>query len=122
MNIKYPFEAVIFDLDGVITNTAKVHSRAWKEMFDNYLREREIRDNEPFNEFTHEGDYLLYVDGKPRYEGVNSFLESRGIELPYGDPEDGTEKETICGIGNRKNVTLNEILERDGVESYQPTG
>ncbi|MCF8309440.1 MAG: hypothetical protein K9I68_10570, partial [Bacteroidales bacterium] len=96
------FTAVIFDLDGVITQTAAVHSAAWKKMFDEYLKERETKYNEPFQEFSHQRDYLKYVDGKPRYEGVASFLESRGIELPYGDPSDDPAKETICGLGNRK--------------------
>lgn len=117
----YNFKAVIFDLDGVITKTALVHSRAWKEMFDNYLKSRQERFNEPFKEFTHEGDYLKYVDGKPRYEGVKSFLESRGITLPYGNPDDGVDMETYCGVGNRKNIEFNNILERDGVEVYEST-
>lgn len=116
-----PLKAVIFDLDGVITQTALVHSRAWKEMFDQYLRERAEKYGESFREFTHEGDYLTYVDGKPRYEGVKSFLASRGIELPFGDPDDGPEKESICGIGNRKNIAFNLILERDGVQVYPST-
>lgn len=111
-------EAVIFDLDGVITRTALVHSAAWKQMFDEYLREREARYGEPFGEFTHERDYLTYVDGKPRYQGVASFLESRGIELDWGDPSDGLDRETVCGIGNRKNRAFNQILERDGAEVF----
>ena len=115
------FDAVIFDLDGVITKTALVHSSAWKKMFDDYLKERAEKTGEEFIEFTHENDYLNYVDGKPRYKGVLSFLESRGIELPFGDPEDSTEKETVCGIGNRKNIAFNEILKRDGVEVYPST-
>ena len=81
-NSEYSFEAVIFDLDGVITKTASVHARAWKATFDAYLKLRESRDGEPFKEFTHKDDYLPYVDGKPRYKGVESFLESRGIRLP----------------------------------------
>lgn len=114
-------KAVIFDLDGVITQTALVHSLAWKEMFDNYLREREQKYGESFREFTHEADYLTYVDGKPRYEGVKSFLSSRGINIEFGDPSDRTTQETICGIGNRKNDAFNEILERDGVKGYPST-
>ncbi len=77
------FDAVIFDLDGVITKTAKVHGMAWKKMFDEFLRSREKIFNEPFKEFTREGDYLPFVDGKPRYKGVESFLESRGIDIPF---------------------------------------
>ena len=116
-----PFEAVVFDLDGVVTTTAAVHAKAWKEAFDGYLHLRQERDGEPFREFTHEGDYLPYVDGKPRYEGVKSFLESRGISILYGDPSDSPDKETICGIGNKKNVRFNEILDREGAQVYPST-
>jgi len=114
----YNFDVVIFDLDGVITKTALVHAAAWKVMFDEYMRLREKRDNEPFKEFTHENDYLPYVDGKPRYKGVQSFLESRGINIPFGDPGDSTDQETVCGLGNQKNVKFREVLEKDGVQSY----
>jgi beta-phosphoglucomutase family hydrolase len=114
------FDAVIFDLDGVITKTALTHTSAWKKMFDEYLHTREEKHNEPFKEFTKE-DYLNYVDGKPRYKGVASFLESRGIDLPWGSPEDSTEKETICGLGNRKNEAFNEVLKREGAEVYPST-
>ena len=116
---KYSFDAVIFDLDGVITRTAITHANAWKEMFDNYLREREKKYDEPFREFTHAGDYLPYVDGKPRYKGVESFLKSRDIDIPYGSPDDSTDKETCCGLGNRKNEAFNEILEKEGAEVYE---
>lgn len=115
---KYSFDSVIFDLDGVITQTARVHAQAWKEAFDEYLRLREKRDKEEFKEFTHDADYLPYVDGKPRYEGVKSFLESRGINIPYGDPGDSPDKETICGIGNKKNSRFREVLQRDGADVY----
>jgi beta-phosphoglucomutase family hydrolase len=118
---KHPFDAVIFDLDGVITQTALVHSSAWKEMFDSYLRFREEKYGEPFREFSHAEDYLPYVDGKPRYKGVASFLESRGIDIPFGDPSDPPEAETACGLGNKKNVTFNQILDRDGVRLYDST-
>lgn len=117
----YNFDAVIFDLDGVITKTAIVHGASWAKMFNDYLKYREEKHNEPFVEFTHEKDYLPYVDGKPRYKGVQSFLESRGINIPYGDPSDSPEKETVCGLGNRKNTTFNEILKRDGVQVYEST-
>lgn len=113
------FDAVIFDLDGVITRTALVHAQAWKETFDEYLRLRERRDKEPFKEFTYEIDYLKFVDGKPRYEGVKSFLKSRGIDLPFGDPGDAPDKETICGIGNKKNILFCRILQAKGVEVYR---
>ena len=118
---KYKFDAVIFDLDGVITKTALVHSRAWKKMFGDYLIERAEKLGEKFKEFTHTSDYLIYVDGKPRYKGVESFLLSRGIKLPFGDPSDDFETETICGIGNRKNFAFNEILKTEGVEGYDST-
>jgi beta-phosphoglucomutase family hydrolase len=111
------FNAVIFDLDGVITKTAVTHTAAWKKMFDEYLHMREEKYNEPFKKFT-QADYLNYVDGKPRYNGVASFLESRGIDLPWGSPEDTPERETVCGLGNRKNEAFNEVLKRDGAEVY----
>ena len=98
----YNFDAVIFDLDGVITKTALVHSAAWKKMFDEFLKTRETTHGEPFVEFSHETDYLPYVDGKPRYKGVESFLKSRNIPLPFGDPSDDPGAETACGLGNRK--------------------
>ena len=115
------FDAVIFDLDGVITKTALVHSTAWKKMFDDFLKDYENRQGLPFREFTHTGDYLPYVDGKPRYKGVQDFLNSRGIELPFGDPSDSYEMETVCGLGNRKDFAFNEILKRDGVGVYEST-
>ena len=121
MPTKYLFEAVIFDLDGVITRTALVHSHAWKKMFDDYLLQREKEFGEPFKEFTQKDDYLPFVDGKPRYEGVKSFLESRGINIPFGDPSDEVALETVCGLGNRKNITFNEVLKRDGVSVYEST-
>jgi len=117
----HKFTAVIFDLDGVITRTALVHSTAWKEMFDAFLISHAEKHGETFREFTHNGDYLPFVDGKPRYKGVASFLESRGIDIPFGDPSDPPEAETVCGLGNRKNVVFNEILDRDGVKLYDST-
>jgi beta-phosphoglucomutase family hydrolase len=115
------FNAVIFDLDGVITKTALVHSAAWKKMFDRFLKEWSSKHNLPFREFDHERDYLPYIDGLPRYQGVQSFLEHRGIGIPYGDPSDPPDAETICGLGNRKNQVFNEVLEQDGAEVYQST-
>jgi beta-phosphoglucomutase family hydrolase len=115
------FSAVIFDLDGVITQTAFVHSAAWKKMFDEFLQHWSSKTNTPFHPFDHERDYLPYVDGKPRYKGVQSFLEHRGIGIPYGTPEDSPEMETVCGLGNRKNQVFNEVLARDGVEVYRTT-
>jgi trehalose 6-phosphate phosphatase len=110
------YDAAIFDLDGVITKTAKVHSRAWKRLFDEYLEKHSGGGWKPFDD----EDYRRYVDGKPRYEGIKSFLESRGIELPLGSPEDGPEEETIYGLGSRKNRYFNEFIEQNGVEVYEP--
>lgn len=118
---KQPFDAVIFDLDGVITKTALVHSSAWKKMFDDFLFKYSEKQNIPFKEFTHAKDYLPYVDGKPRYKGVQDFLSSREIELPFGDPADGIDQETVCGLGNRKDYAFNEILRVDGVSVYDST-
>ena len=115
------FDAVIFDLDGVITQTALVHASAWKKTFDDYMLSRQERFGESFREFTHAGDYLPYVDGKPRYKGVASFLESRGINIPFGDPSDDAEQETVCGVGNQKNIMFNQVLDDDGVEVYETT-
>jgi beta-phosphoglucomutase family hydrolase len=117
---EYSF-AVIFDLDGVITRTASVHSAAWKQMFDEFLKTHAEKTGEPFREFTHTYDYLPYVDGKPRYKGVASFLESRGIGLPYGDPADIPGRETVCGLGNRKNELFNEMIARGDVEVFSTT-
>lgn len=114
------FEAVIFDMDGVITKTAITHSAAWKKMFDEFLQSRSQESGEEFKEFT-QNDYLSYVDGKPRYKGVASFLESRSIELAFGAPSDKPGFETICGLGNRKNEAFNEVIARDGVEVYEST-
>ncbi len=112
-------DAAIFDLDGVITRTAGQHARAWKRAFDEYLEGRSRRDGERHAPFDADADYRRYVDGKPRYDGVQSFLESRGIALPRGDPADPPAAETICGLGNRKNALFAEILEREGAESYE---
>lgn len=106
------YDAALFDLDGVLTPTATVHMQAWSEMFNDFLAGQDGQD--PYTE----RDYYAYVDGKPRYDGVRSFLESRGIELPEGDPSDSPEQESVCGLGNRKNEAFNAVLERDGVEAY----
>lgn len=115
------FGAAIFDMDGVVTKTASVHSLAWKNMFDEYLRHRERTHGEPFREFTHAADYIAYVDGRPRYKGVGTFLTSRGIAIPYGTPDDEPPKETICGLGNRKNEFFNRLVEEGGVNLYDST-
>ena len=110
--------ACLFDLDGVLTETAKVHAAAWKEMFDGYLRERAEHSGEEFVAFDPVGDYDEYVDGKPRYEGVSSFLEARGIELPQGEKDDAAGTETIDGLGNRKNDIVLRMIKDDGVTAY----
>lgn len=115
------FDAVIFDLDGVITKTALAHSAAWKKMFDDFLSEHARRYDLVFKPFTHKEDYLPYVDGKPRYKGVADFLASRGIELPMGDPTDAPSMDTICGLGNMKNDAFNLVLKQEGVEVYPST-
>jgi beta-phosphoglucomutase-like phosphatase (HAD superfamily) len=92
--------ACLFDLDGVLTRTATVHAAAWKEMFDGYLRERAARTGEEFVPFDQVTDYTRYVDGKPRYDGVRSFLTARGIELPEGESSDPPADETVRGLGN----------------------
>ncbi len=112
-------DAVIFDLDGVVTDTARVHARAWKQMFDQYLGRRARDRGEDFEAFDSVGDYKRYVDGKPRYDGVRSFLESRGIELERGQPDDDPERETVCGLGNRKNKIFLERLRGEGVERFE---
>jgi beta-phosphoglucomutase family hydrolase len=109
----------LFDLDGVLTQTAKVHDAAWKEMFDSYLRERARQSGEPFAPFDPARDYEEYVDGKPRADGTRSFLESRGIELPEGSPGDPPDAQTVYGLGNRKNVILLKMIKEDGVEAYE---
>jgi beta-phosphoglucomutase family hydrolase len=112
-------EACLFDLDGVLTQTAKVHAAAWKTMFDEYLRKRAQERGEEFREFDAVQDYDEYVDGKPRYEGVRSFLASRNIDLPQGSPSDPPDKDTIDGLGNRKNELVLELIHRDGVQPYE---
>jgi len=109
----------LFDLDGVLTQTAKVHAKAWKQMFDAYLRKRSKRTGEPFHEFKVPGDYDAYVDGKPRVDGTRSFLQSRGIDLPLGSPDDPPDAETIYGLGNRKNEIVVKLIHDDGVEPYE---
>jgi beta-phosphoglucomutase family hydrolase len=118
---KSEFDAVIFDLDGVVTKTATVHAAAWKRLFDEYLQERAAREGTQFHPFDADSDYRLYVDGKPRYDGVASFLESRGVSLPRGEPGDPPDKETVCGLGNRKNGYFTRHLAEHGVDVYQST-
>lgn len=110
---------LLFDLDGVLTMTAKVHAKAWKAMFDDVLRERAARTGEPFREFTVPGDYEEYVDGKPRLDGVRSFLQARGIDLPEGSSDDPPEAETVHGLGRRKNDLVLGLIHDGGVEAYE---
>ena len=113
------YDAVLFDLDGVITDTAKLHAECWKQMFDEYLQERATKRGEPFRPFDLALDYRLYVDGKPRFDGVRDFLTSRGIRLPEGSPDDPPQAETVGGLGNRKNELVNKVIAEAGVEPYE---
>ena len=108
----------LFDLDGVLTQTAKVHDAAWKEMFDDFLRERARQTGQPFVPFDPVADYDEYVDGKPRADGTRSFLESRGIHLPEGSDDDPPNAQTVHGLGNRKNEIVLKKIREDGVEAY----
>lgn len=107
------FDGVLFDLDGVLTPTAEVHMHAWRRLFTDFLAEC----GDESGPYTDQ-DYFDHVDGKPRYDGVRSFLASRGITLPDGDPTDPPDAETVCGLGNRKNATFNQVLEADGIVAY----
>jgi beta-phosphoglucomutase family hydrolase len=111
--------ALLFDLDGVLTQTAKVHAAAWKQSFDEFLRKRAQERGEKFVPFDEDSDYDEYVDGKPREDGVRSFLESRGIELPEGDPDDPPDAQTIQGVGNNKNERVLKLIHDRGVEAYE---
>ena len=111
--------ACLFDLDGVLTRTATVHAAAWKEMFDGYLRGRAARTGGNFVPFDPVADYARYVDGKPRYDGVRSFLTARSIELPEGEPGDPPGAETVRGLGNRKNELVLRMIREGGVEAYE---
>jgi beta-phosphoglucomutase family hydrolase len=113
-----PFDAVLFDLDGVLTSTAQIHAECWRSMFDDFLRRRADRNRQSFTPFDIESDYRRYVDGKPRYEGVRSFLESRSITLPYGSPTDDPATESVCGLGNRKDELVKRAIAAGEVEAY----
>ncbi len=110
--------ACLFDLDGVLTRTAELHAQAWKEMFDGFLQDWARRHRAPFRPFDRKEDYDEYLDGKPRYDGVRSFLQARGIRLPEGTPGDPPGRESVCGLGNRKNRLVLELLRRRGVRAY----
>ncbi len=107
------YEAALFDLDGVLTPTAEVHMRAWRDLFVDFLTTRGLTDD-PYTE----QDYFDHIDGKPRYDGVRSFLASRGVPLAEGDPSDGPERQTVCGLGNRKNAFFAAALAAEGVLPY----
>ncbi len=111
--------ACLFDLDGVLTRTATVHAAAWKEMFDAFLRERAAATGEPFVPFDPVEDYGLYVDGRPRADGVRAFLAARGIALPEGDRGDPPGLQTVHGLGNRKNELVLRMIRESGVEVYE---
>ena len=115
------YDAVLLDLDGVITDTANMHAACWKQMFDEYLQNRAAETGEQFCPFELATDYRFYVDGKPRFDGVRDFLTSRGIRLPEGSPDDPSQAETVCGLGNRKNELVNEVIEEVGVKPYEGT-
>lgn len=109
---------MLFDLDGVLTDTASVHSRAWKTVFDDYLNRRAATERAEFVPFDIESDYRQHVDGRPRFEGVDKFLRSRGIELPWGRHDDPAGDASVCAVGNRKNDLVGTILRDEGVEVY----
>ncbi|MEV6025833.1 beta-phosphoglucomutase family hydrolase [Streptomyces sp. NPDC052036] len=111
-------QACLFDLDGVITKTAVVHAAAWKQTFDDFLRRRDGESYRPFDEVS---DYDEYVDGRPRADGVRTFLASRDIRLPEGAPDDPPDRDTVHGLGNRKNELLLELILTRGVETYEGT-
>jgi beta-phosphoglucomutase family hydrolase len=115
------YDAALLDLDGVITNTASIHSACWKQMFDEFLQKHATARGEPFLPFDLDADYRLYVDGKPRFDGVRDFLRSRGIHLPEGNPDDPPQAETVAGLGNRKNALVGRIIEDMGVQPYEGT-
>jgi beta-phosphoglucomutase family hydrolase len=115
---KERFDAVLFDLDGVLTATSRIHAACWKEMFDDFLKRRADESGETFSPFDIRHDYLRYVDGKLRYDGVRSFLDSRGIALPLGDPDGPPGYDTICGLGNRKDEMVKRAIVTSGVDVY----
>ena len=122
-NIHIPFrafDAFIFDLDGVVTETAKIHARAWKKTFDSFLQKK-AGPGEDFKPFDIQTDYVRFVDGIPRYKGVETFFDSRGIHMPYGSPDDPSGKETVCGIGNQKNELFKKFIKTGNIDVYDST-
>ena len=118
VGLRASVRACLFDLDGVLTETAKVHAAAWKEMFDDFLRRYAQKTGTAFVPFDPVTDYDTYVDGKPRADGTRSFLESRGISLPEGSPDDPPEADTVHGLGTRKNDIVLRTIHRDGVQAF----
>ncbi|MFQ5877729.1 MAG: HAD family hydrolase [Acidobacteriota bacterium] len=116
---KRRFDAVLLDLDGVVTRTAELHARAWQITFDRYLSTLRRRGEEGFAPFDPRADYLKHVDGRPRYDGVRRFLESRGLRVPEGKSDDGPERQTVRGLGNAKDGQFMALLARDGVRVYE---
>lgn len=112
------YDAILFDLDGVLTSTAAIHAQAWKQMFDGYLARRAQARGEPFRQFDIDSDYRLYVDGRPRYEGVQQFLTSRNIHLPRGTPDAPETEESVCGLGNLKDRLVHKQIEAGRVQSF----
>jgi beta-phosphoglucomutase family hydrolase len=119
VGLKPGIMACLFDLDGVLTPTAKVHAQAWKKLFDEYLQAKAAKTGEPFRPFDEVNDYDTYVDGKPREDGVRAFLASRQITLPEGSEDDSPEQETIHGLGNRKDRAFLELIRKNGVKPYE---
>jgi alpha,alpha-trehalase len=115
------FDAVLFDLDGVLTDTASLHARCWKQVFDEFLASRARARQEAFQPFDADRDYRRYVDGKPRYNGVRDFLASRGIHPPEGTPDDPPERDTVCGLGNRKDQYFLAQLREHGTSAFPST-
>jgi len=118
VSIRGQYDAVLFDLDGVLTDTAQIHASSWKQMFDEYLARRAARIGEAFRPFDIATDYKLHVDGKPRFDGVRDFLRARGIELTEGSPQDPPDAETVCGLGNRKNDLVNAAIAAGEAVAY----
>jgi beta-phosphoglucomutase family hydrolase len=112
------YDAVLLDLDGVITDTASLHATCWKQMFDEYLRQLAAQKGTEFRPFDPATDYRVYVDGKPRLDGVRDFLASRGVHLAEGSPDDPPQADTVAGLGNRKNELVNKAIEESGVQAY----
>jgi beta-phosphoglucomutase family hydrolase len=112
------YEAVLFDLDGVLTATARLHAASWKRMFDDYLARRASRAGEAFEPFGLPHDYARHVDGLPRYDGVRTFLAARRVALPDGAPDDPPDRETVCGLGNRKQSLFSDLLASEGIDTY----